>query len=589
MDGLEHSLSLFARHGTFLLLVLPVIGSLLVALSAPWGREIVLRTALTNVVFAIAVAVLILVRFEPSPGTETEVAGGLPRFQMASSSRLEAVADAAPPSPSLLRIDVGVDGISLWFVVLMPLVALAAVVHARHERQLAALLALLLLLQASLTGLFAALNVVMFAVCLEVSGLLLFLLIGRWGGPEHRREAAPLALFQLAGSLLVLFGLLTAVVAHYWLTVQSADTGLTFSLVTLAAELPLIVRESTPEAVARAWESAERMIFWTLLPGFAIKSAVFPFHRGFCSPGAAWPACAGVFAWGVFPCVGVYGFLRIVDPVCEQTLVAWAPSLAFLLLLGSLNCGLLALAQSELKRTVAYASVAHAGLAFAAAVSHTAAGVAGAVFHLIGHVAGFSLLAAVVAAIERRYETLEIRAFGGLGSRLPWIAAAFFVASLSLCGLPGLSGFPAVWQTAVGLLGIGAAEQPSLVDAALSLLVAGLLAWTFLSTGQRIFWGTRREPLQDFSLLLPRSAKFISHDQPGQEIRDWGPPERITSLLLTAVLLAAGVAPQFVAARVTWPTPPASARKLAASARTVPTLPEVRVSSQAAHREGRPL
>jgi NADH-quinone oxidoreductase subunit M len=588
MDGLELSLSLIARHATFLLLVLPLIGALLVVLSAPWGREIVLRTALTNIVFAIAVAVLMLVQFEPSPVADAASVGaeagsfrhGFPRIQLASSSRLDAVA----PSQSLLRIDVGVDGISLWFVTLMPLVTLAAVVHARHERQLTALLALLLLLQASLTGLFAALNVVMFAVCLELSGLLLFLLIGCWGSPEHRREAALLAVFQFAGSLMVLFGLLTAVVAHYWLTAQSADTGFNLSLVALAAELPLVVRESTPEAVAGAWGSTERLIFWTLLTGFAIKSAVFPFHRGFCSPGAAWPACAGVFAWGVFPCIGVYGFLRIVAPVCEQTLAAWAPSLALLLLLGSVYCGLLALAQSELKRMVAYASVAHAGLAFAAAVSHTAAGVSGAVFHLISHVVGFSLLAAVVAGIERRYETLEIRAFGGLASRLPWIAAAFFVAALSICGLPGLSGFPALWQTMIGLMGLGEAESPSLVDSALSLIAAGLLAWTFLSAGQRVFWGTRREPLQDFSLLIPTAPS--RHDK---EIRDWGPPERIASILLTAVLLAAGVAPQFVADRVPWPRLPASGRKLAASATHAATVPEVQVSSHATCREGRPL
>jgi NADH-quinone oxidoreductase subunit M len=558
MDGLELSLPLIARHGTFLLLVLPVVGAMLVVLSAPWGREIVLRTALTNAGIAIAVALLMLIAFDPSPTTGKDAADHVPRMQMASSSDLEGGADSeataserpgrSPARAILLRIDVGVDGISLWFVVLMPLVALAAIIHARHERHLTALLAMLLLLQASLTGLFAALNVVQFVVCLEASTLLLVLLIGRWGGPEHRREVVPMAAFQLTGSLLVFFGLMMMVVSHAWLTGLTVPKGtpptFNFSLVALVGELPLLAGEDSPRSAYPGWNSAEAIIFWSLLVGFAIKSAVFPFHRGSCSASGAWPACVGVFAYGVFPCVGIYSFLRTAVPVCEHALATNSSSLIVLLLLGSIYCAMLALAQSELKRTLAYVSVAHTGLAFATALSRSASGISGAMFHLIGHVAAFSLLVAVVAAIERRYATLEIRAFGGLSGRLPRVAAAFFVAVFALCGLPGLSGFPAVWQTLIGLLQGPDLKQPSLLNGMMSLLVVGLLAWTFLRTGQRIFWGSRREPLQDDGFFMPPGAA------PPKGIRDWGPPERIVATLMAAVLLAVGLAPQFVADRV---------------------------------------
>jgi len=574
MAGVESSLALVVDHGTFLLLSLPVIGALLVLLSSPWGAEIVFRTTLVNVGFSIAVAALMVIRFDTTPPEED--AAEIPRYQMASETGLErsparsskdesARGDSEEPPPHddvpeqpkrkrvLFRIAVGVDGISLWLVALIPPMMLAALQHARGARNLAGLCGLLLLLQAALTGVFAAVNVVFFLVCLEAAVVLLFVLIGCWGDPDHRREAVPLAVLQLAGSLLVMFGLISLVVAHYWLTVGGVgdDSTFTSSFVLLAADLPPQKKGLAP-LVAEYWSSAEALIFWSLFLGFAITSAVFPFHSRFCSATAAWPGFVGVPAYALWPCVGVYGFLRLAGSTCPNALASHGPMLAACLLGGAVYCGLLALGQSDFKRTVAYASAAHVGLALAVAVTHSPAGIAAAMFHLISHLAGFALLAGIVAAISNRYETLEIRAFSGLGKRLPWIAAVYFAAVLAVCGVPGLSGFPALWQTMLGFSESATSGRTAVGFAIAAVAVEAFILWAFLAAGQRIFWGPLREPLREpaFGGLTTAGGGSHAAEPRRPDGDDWKGGDLAAALLLVGVLVVVGIAPQFVAERV---------------------------------------
>ncbi|MFQ5732663.1 MAG: proton-conducting transporter membrane subunit [Planctomycetaceae bacterium] len=548
MGGVDDTLTLLAGHATFLLLVLPVIGAILVLVSALWGADVARRTALTNVLFSVAVVVAMLARFEPNPTNDD----GTPRrFQMASEAAFEfgvrgPDADSATsPATGLLRGVVGVDGLSLWFVALIPLVTLAAVHFSPNENNAAGLLSLILLLEAALVGVFAGLNVIFFAVCLEVSSLLFQLIVGFRGAPEHRRGIASLAAWQIAGGLPVFLGLTMLVSAHLWVTgAATGDTPtLTFSLPVLVAELRASIG-SLPPSVSHYWSLAETLLFWSLMLGFATTAALFPFHGRFCKATPPWPMSAAVTAYGAFPAVGVYGVLRLVVPICESSVAASGGLLIGLLLAGAVYCGLLAVGQSNLKRTVAYAAAAHTGLTMAAALSTTAAGFSGAVLQLVCRLAAFGLLAAILPVLAARYGTLEIRAHGGLAKRFPGIAGVYFLAVLGLSGLPGLCGFPALWLTIGGF----AAAVEGVAAPLAALAVHGLLAWALLSAGQRIFWGPVRETVRDVGTAVP----FQTGDgvAPQFAATDWREADLLAIAPLVVVLVGLGLAPQFVADRL---------------------------------------
>lgn len=559
-----------ARHSAILLMVLPLIGALLTRMLAGMGDEVVRRTALTNVLLSIAAASILLVRFQPESLDEA-VRAPLGHYQMAGAvvlepgekSREAGTETVAPTTKSnehqesmspLLQLAVGVNGVNLWLLVLIPVVMLPAVRAAGRREKNAMLLALLLLLQAALTGVVASINVLMLLMCWEASGILLFLLIGRWGTPDHRRESVPLGAGQIAGSLLLFFGVLGAVVVHQWL--GSAQVGRSEDFEFLIPRLAVGLRENTePDMPGHVfWQSVEPMIFTALVLGLMVKSAIFPFHSRFCARDDLWPAPIAVLAYGIVPCLGVVVYLQLVVPLCPAAAALFAPLVMSIMLIGALYCALLALSQSELKDVIACSSAAHIGLAFAAAATLEPTGMTGTLFHVIGHAAGVPLLILVAGYLKKRYSTLELKAFGGLAGILPVVSVLYFVATFALIGIPGLAGFPATWLTLSGFVRIGSTTDGNLHGAVACLAVGLVLAWVLLWTGQRLFFGRRFEPKMELDAVTFQfgdstsrsSASLTSPVQQSDAAKTQG---CLSAVPLITILLAVGLAPRFVIER----------------------------------------
>ncbi len=529
MSGIQDFVALIAGHGTFLLLLLPIVGAVLVAVSAPFGAEVVRRTAFTNVCLSVGIAFLMLIHFRIPSSSDTDSGR---RFQMAGEANLELgisqqnrekPLEKKIPDDALLKISVGVDGMNLWILVLIPVVLISAVREVPDSANAAGFLVPLLLMEACLVGVFAATDAIFFVICLEGTGLLLFYLIGRFGTPDHRRELSLLAIAQMAGGLLIFLGLAALALAHWHFTAAGSDDehALSFSLISLVSTLPPDLREATPAASFR--DMAEPTIFWCMTVGFLMWSALFPFHGRFCENGAPWPVSVSMLAYGVLPCLAAFGFLRWILPVCPTAAESAAAFLVPTSLWGAIVCALLALKQTDLKRMVAYASVSHAGLSFAAIATLTAAGLHGGVMHLIGHVAGFAMLAIAVAT-HREHATSRCT------------AALILLAGVAICGLPLLSGFPSQWLAFNGFRQFGESSGGGLYAVVMAGSVMILLAWTFLRAGME--------------------AVSTAHANRRSQRAESGNSERTRTivaevLLLVVLLLSLGLAPQFVVDRLT--------------------------------------
>ncbi len=352
---------------------------------------------------------------------------------------------------------VGLDGLSL------PLVAMSAVVFAAcavfaltEQRRPRVQAALFLALETTCLGLFAAADLVLFFVFFDLSLVGMYLSIHGWGHGEKRRSALLFFLYTFLGSLALLVGFIGLYVA---------SEPNTFDMVALAADPPLQGSGATGALVLGA-----------ILLGLAVKTPTVPFHTWLPPAHTDAPAIGSAVLAAVLLKMGTYGFVRIGMPMLPQAWRAWAVALVVVGLVSVLWGALVALAQTDLKRMVAYSSVNHMGyvvLAVGAAgvvsgpsdLDSRSIAVSGAVTQMVSHgllTGALFLLAGVVWSRRRSY---DLDRYGGLGATTPAFAALLTLAALGSLGLPGLSGFAAELQifagsiatvpaTAVGLVGI---------------------------------------------------------------------------------------------------------------------------------------
>ncbi len=315
---------------------------------------------------------------------------------------------------------------------------------------------LLLALQTGLLGLFASLDVVLFYIFFEFTLIPLFFLIGLYGGPERRRASVTFFLYTLAGSLLTLLGVIALVAVHYQ---HSQPHVLTFSIPELTEGLKHIPGTSGPRPEPGAtgsddrpfWMTPQVLIFLLLFAGFAIKVPLFPFHTWLPLAHVEAPTAGSILLAGVMLKVGSYGFLRFnmaMTPIGAQALY---PLMATLAVIGILYGALAALAQTDVKRLVAYSSVSHMGFIVLGLFSLNATGIDGAVIQMINHGLTTGALFACVGVIYERYHTREMAELGGLWKRLPLWAFFFILASLGSAALPGLNGFVGEFPILLGM------------------------------------------------------------------------------------------------------------------------------------------
>jgi NADH-quinone oxidoreductase subunit M len=370
----------------------------------------------------------------------------------------------------------GLDGISVVMIVLTTVLTVSCVLiswESIAERE-AEFYTALLALQAGLIAVFCAFDLMLFYVAFEFTLIPLFFMIGIWGGPRRRYAAVKFFLYTLAGSLITLLGLVS-------LVLLVAGQGLR-----TPCSLPELAHWLTANQLSRETQVA---LFFALSAGFLVKVPVIPFHTWLPLAHVEAPTAGSVLLAGVLLKLGTFGFLRLCLPLLpEACLTAGLPLLGALAVGGIIYGSFCALAQRDIKKLVAYSSVAHMGFCVLGLFALNVAGITGGVLQMINHGLSTGGLFLIVGMIYERYHTRELDDLGGLASRLPMIAVALVFISLSSIGLPGLNGFVGEILSLAGMF----ARHPLYCVLGATGLVLG--AWYLLTMLQTLLFGPLVEP-----------------------------------------------------------------------------------------------
>ena len=379
-----------------------------------------------------------------------------------------------------VRYQFGIDGIALLLVLLTTLLGVLAFLSswsAIHERE-KEYYAFMLLLQTGMLGVFMALDFFLFYVFWEVMLVPMYFLIGIWGGPRKLYAAIKFFLYTLVGSVLMLLGIL----ALYFFNGQGllGWKGLgnpqTFSILKfheIAAQIP---------ADLQWW------IFLAFFVGFAIKVPMFPFHTWLPDAHVEAPTAGSVILAGVLLKMGTYGFVRFSLPILPNATVALLPWMAGLSIIGIIYGALVAMAQKDMKKLVAYSSVSHLGFVMLGLFALNGPGIKGGVLQMINHGISTGALFLLVGIVYERRHTRMIADYGGLSKEMPAYATIFLIITMSSIGLPALNGFIGEFTILVGAFnrvwwwGVCAAIG--------IVLGAAYMLWMY----QRVFFGPLTNP-----------------------------------------------------------------------------------------------
>ncbi len=478
-----------------LAIFVPALGAAVLML-IPRSEELVLKSValLTSLVTA-AVGVYLLLNFDHGASDQLQ-------FEV-NKSWIEVINS---------RYHIGIDGIALPLLLMSIGITVLCVIyswdHFPEPHNPKAFLILMLVLEVGMNGTFAAQDLILFFVFFELVLLPMYFMIGVWGGPNRQYAAIKFFLFTLFGSALMILGFL----ALYF------KGGQTFDIPELVASGNTIAR------------STQMWIFAGLFMGFAIKVPMFPFHTWLPDAHTEAPTVGSVILAAVLLKLGTYGFIRIAIPILPEAARAWAPWIGLLAVIGIIYGALGCLAQRDMKRLIAFSSVAHMGFVMLGISTLTSFGINAAVFGMVAHGLITGMLFFIAGSIQERFHTRELSRLGGLllqAPRLGWILGFCAFASLGLPGLAGFWGeFPAIlsaYQPADGLS--EATFRAYMAVAAIgTVFAAGYLLWML----QRVAFGTAKEEFKDAHI----------HDVHVPEYLAWAP--------LLALILVFGIFPHLI-------------------------------------------
>ncbi len=357
----------------------------------------------------------------------------------------------------------GIDGLSLLLLLLTTFLSAVAILASFSlGEKVKEYMICMLLLETGMVGVFVALDLLLFYIFWEAMLIPMYLLIGIWGGPRRIYATWKFILYTMAGSVLMLVG----IIVLYFLG------GRTFDLSVLS-QVPI-----PPDL--------QRWLFVAFALAFAIKVPMFPFHTWLPDAHVEAPTAGSVLLAGILLKMGAYGFLRFALPLFPQASGEFAPLILFLALVGILYGALVSWVQPDLKTLVAYSSVSHLGFVMLGMFAFTIQGVEGAILQMVNHGLSTGALFLIVGMLYERTHTRMIEELGGLYRPLPRLGAFFLIVAFSSIGLPGLNGFVGEFLILVGTF---LRSKTSAVLAALGVILAAVYMLGML---QRVMFGERK-------------------------------------------------------------------------------------------------
>jgi NADH-quinone oxidoreductase subunit M len=436
-------------------------------------------------------------------------------FDYGATDKLQFVVDKAWIDVIHARYVVGIDGLSIPLLALTLLIVPLCIVyswnHFPEPRNPKAFLILLLVLHTGMLGTFVAQDLILFFVFFEVVLLPMYFLIGVWGGEQRQYASIKFFLFTLFGSALMIVSFL----ALFFVT-----GGETFVI-------PDLARLVAASDISR-WTGL--LIFGGMFMGFGIKVPMFPFHTWLPDAHTEAPTVGSVILAAVLLKLGTYGFIRVAIPILPEAAVEWAPIIGALAVVGIIYGALACLAQTDMKRLIAFSSVSHMGFTMLGIATLTDFGFNAAVMGMVAHGLITGMLFFVAGSVKERYHTLDIKRLGGIllkAPRMGWILGFTAMASLGLPGLAGFWGeFPAIlsaYEPGAGLSDV-TFRVYMVVAAVGTVFAAGYLLWLY----QRTTFGTPTEEFAD------------------SDISDVTVPEWIAWTPMLALILVIGIYPNIV-------------------------------------------
>jgi NADH-quinone oxidoreductase subunit M len=451
------------------LVLLPVVGALAVALTPTKRIESVKAVALVFAIATAALSVYLLASFHRGDGG----------FQF--------VSEHSWISQFGVGWHLGVDGISLFLVVLTGILFPIAMLGADPHHDAKPYLAWLLLLEAGSIGSFLALDLIVFFLFFELVLVPMYMLIGGWGYDRRVYASMKFFLYTMFGSAFLLVGILATAFLH-----KNASGGpLTFDLVKIAQDQSI-------------GTNAARWLFASFAVAFAVKVPLFPLHTWLPDAHTQAPTAGSVILAGVMLKLGTYGFLRFGLYLFPEATRWFAPLFLTLGVIGIIYGAIAATMQKDLKRLVAFSSVAHLGFIILGTFAMTTQSLTGGVLQMINHGVSTGALFLLVGMVYERRHTREIAALKGIQTVAPIFAGLFTLVMLSSIGLPGLNGFVGEFLVLIG--SFLTARWWTVVAASGVILAALYLLWAY----QRVFQGEPDEDNKGFRELSMREALVMA-------------------------------------------------------------------------------
>ncbi len=459
--------------GATAVVFLPLVGAA-VMLAIPKSEETLHKVvALTTSLVVFAVGVALLVNFDYDHGATLQF------FQ--DKTWIEVINS---------RYIVGIDGISLPLIALtvfvVPLVIVYSWDHFPEPHNPKAFLLLILILETGMVGSFVAQDLLLFFVFFEFVLLPMYFMIGVYGGENRKYASLKFFLYTAFGSALMI----VAILATYFLSPEVVIDGVsrhTFSMVAL-----------TEWGGAGLAKNTAILIFGGFFMGFGIKVPMFPFHTWLPDAHTQAPTQGSVILAAVLLKLGTYGFVRIAIPILPEGAKWWAPIIGGLAVIGIIYGALGCLAQTDMKRLIAFSSVAHMGYVMLGIATLTPFGINAAIFGMVAHGLITGMLFFIAGSVKDRYHTLEIKRLGGLLLQAPRMGWLLGFSSMASLGLPGLAGFWGEFPAILSAYNPGAGLDEALfrfymvVAAIGTVFAAGYLLWLL----QRVAFGTPTEEFE---------------------------------------------------------------------------------------------